>query len=277
MERIFIDFVGPLVRSRNGNIAILVVLDGFSKFVSLYPVRKIAADVVVRTLVEKFFPYYGVPQCIVSDNVTVFKSRAFYNACFSWGIQHVTTSPYYPQASQVERFNRNLKAALTIFHHSQHICWDENLPSLSIAFNSAWHESTGMTPAKLFLGREMMHPLEVKWELFDLDLQKDREDVQRYWEEALRNLKKARDRVAQRYNSTRSRADFKIGDLVLVRLHPLSSKLQQHSAKLENKWSVPLTIAKFLSGVTVQLANPDTGVIVRKAHVSQIKRYFNGD
>jgi hypothetical protein len=51
MERIFIDFVGPLARSRNRNIAILVVLDGFSKFVSLYPVRKIAADVVVRTLV----------------------------------------------------------------------------------------------------------------------------------------------------------------------------------------------------------------------------------
>jgi hypothetical protein len=152
------NFVGPLVRSTNGNVAILVVLDGFSKFVS-YPVRKIADDDVVRTLVETFFPCYGVPLCIVSDNATVFKSRAFYNACFSWRIQRVTTTPYYPQASQVERFNRNLKAALTIFNHSQHIRWDENLPSLSIAFNSAWHESTGMTPAKLFLGRDMKHPL----------------------------------------------------------------------------------------------------------------------
>jgi hypothetical protein len=33
LERIFIDFFGPIVRSRKGNIAILVVLDGFSKFV----------------------------------------------------------------------------------------------------------------------------------------------------------------------------------------------------------------------------------------------------
>jgi hypothetical protein len=40
MDRIFIDFVGPVVRSRRGNIALLVVLDGFSKFVTLYPVRK---------------------------------------------------------------------------------------------------------------------------------------------------------------------------------------------------------------------------------------------
>lgn len=65
------------------------------------------------------------------------------NACFSWRIKHVTASPYYPQASQVERFNRNLKAALTIYHHSQHVLWDENLPMLTMAFNSAWHESIG--------------------------------------------------------------------------------------------------------------------------------------
>jgi hypothetical protein len=79
MERVFIDFVGPIVRSRKGNVAILVVLDGFSKFVSLYPVRKITSEAVVSCLMEKFFPCYGIPQCIVSDNATVFKSRAFYN------------------------------------------------------------------------------------------------------------------------------------------------------------------------------------------------------
>jgi hypothetical protein len=66
-------------------------------------------------------------------------------------------------------------------------------------------------------------------------------------------------------------------DPVLVRLYPLSSKVQKRSAKLENKWSAPLMIAKFLSAVTVQLANPDTGVMVRKAHVSQLERYFQGD
>jgi hypothetical protein len=75
MERIFIDFVGPLVRSRKGNIAILAVLDGFSKFVSLYPVRKISSEAVVSSLVEKFFTCYGIPQFIVSDNATVFKKK----------------------------------------------------------------------------------------------------------------------------------------------------------------------------------------------------------
>jgi transposase InsO family protein len=112
MERVFIDFVGPIVRSRKGNIAVLVILDGFSKFVCMYPVPRISSEVVRTCLVEKFFPAFGVPQCVVSDNPTVFKSRTFYDLCFSWGIKHVKTSPYYPQANQVERFNRNLEPAL---------------------------------------------------------------------------------------------------------------------------------------------------------------------
>jgi hypothetical protein len=82
----------------------------------------------------------------------------------------VTTSLYYPQASQVELFNRNMKVALTINHNSQHDRWDENLHSLQMAFNTAWHEPTGATPASLFLGRELEDPLSLKWELYDQDL-----------------------------------------------------------------------------------------------------------
>jgi hypothetical protein len=79
MERIFIDFVGPIVRSRQGNLALIVVLDVFSKFVTMYPVRKITSSAVINCLVGKYFPSYGIPNCIVSDNAAVFKSRLFYN------------------------------------------------------------------------------------------------------------------------------------------------------------------------------------------------------
>jgi hypothetical protein len=105
----------------------------------------------------------------VSDNAAVFKSKIFYDLCFPWGIRHITTSPYYPQAPQVERFNRNLKVALSIYHHDQHTCWDDHFASLTLAFNTAWHEWTAETPASLFLGRDLNHPLGLKWELGDLD------------------------------------------------------------------------------------------------------------
>jgi hypothetical protein len=180
----------------------------------------------------------------------VFKSRNFYNLCFSWGIRHITTSPYYPQASQVERFNRNLKVALTIYHNSQHTRWDEHLPPLALAFNSAWDESTAATPASLFLGREMNHPLGLKWKRFEFELDNDAKNIEEFWETALSNLRKSHARVAERFNVGRRQAEFRVGDLVLVRLHSQSSNSRQRSAKLDYVWSIPLKIARFVSPVS---------------------------
>lgn len=61
MERMFVDFMGLLVRTRRGNIAILVIFDAFSKFVSFCPVRRISSQVVVDCLERAFFPAYGTP------------------------------------------------------------------------------------------------------------------------------------------------------------------------------------------------------------------------
>jgi hypothetical protein len=72
MEKLFIDFVGPLVRSKRGNITILVVADAFSKFVYFYPVRRITAQVVLDRLERSFFPAYGTPKFVVTDNARVF-------------------------------------------------------------------------------------------------------------------------------------------------------------------------------------------------------------
>jgi hypothetical protein len=195
--------------------------------------------------------------------------------CFGWGIRHITTSPFYPKPNHVERFKRNLKIALTIFHHDQQSVWDENLPMFSIGFNSAIHQSTKMTPAHLFLGRELQNPLELKWEVTDGELNSDipvsQGVLKKHWETALVNLKRARDRTAARYNSSRSPHSFSVGDCVSYRLHPLSSAANKVSAKLLPRGSCPLITARFLTPVTVQLANPETGVIIRKAHVDSLK------
>jgi len=67
---------------------------------------------------------------------------------------------------------------------------------------------------------------------------------------------------------------YKVRDTVLYRLNLVSSKAQKVSAKLLLKWSRPMTIAKIVRP-NVLWANPETGVIVRRAHVSQIKVFRN--
>jgi hypothetical protein len=165
IERFFIDFVGQLTRTSRGNVAILVIVDGFSKFVSFHTVRSISARVVVEYLERRYFPAYGTPTSIVTDNAKAFRCKQMKDLCFHCGISHYTTTSYYPQASLAERVNRNLKAALKIFHHESQVTWDENLSFLILAFNTAVHESHKSTPDKLFLGGELKCPLAFRWDL----------------------------------------------------------------------------------------------------------------
>jgi hypothetical protein len=81
----------------------------------------------------------------------------------------------------------------------------------------------------------MNHPLALRWELSELDLQLPPHGTQEFWERALANLERARDRVARSNNVNRRQVLFQVGDLVLVKRYPISSKLMRRSAKLENK------------------------------------------
>jgi hypothetical protein len=56
-------------------------------------------------------------------------------------------------------------------------------------------------------------------------------------------------------------------------LNLVSSRVCETLAKLMLKWTKPVVIVKFLNPNVVLLANPETGVTVRKAHISQLKLY----
>ena len=119
---------------------------------------------MLECLERTLFPAYGTLKSIVSENARVFCCKSFKYLCFRWGIQHVITTPYYPQASLVDGVIRNLKADLKNFHDIQEK-WDEDFSWLSMVFNTAVHKSTRSTPDVLFLGREMKCPLAVRWVL----------------------------------------------------------------------------------------------------------------
>jgi hypothetical protein len=152
--------------------------------------------------------------------------------------------------------------------------WDVNLPWLSIAFNTAVHESTKCTPDKLFLGREMRSPIEVRWDLSPEKTGNNGDANQSFWTQAYRNLRLASKRVTKRYDSNRKPHRYRVGDTVMYRLNLTSSKTQNISAKLLLRWSKPVVIAKIVRPNLVLLANPDTGFIIRRAYVSQLKKYI---
>jgi hypothetical protein len=96
---------------------------------------------------------------------------------------------------------------------------------------------------------------------------------QAFWTQACRNLKLASKKVARRYDSNRKSHQCNVGDIVMYRLNLVSSKARNISAKLLLRWSKPVIVARIVRPNVVLLANPDTGVIVRRAYVSQLKPY----
>ena len=218
-----------------------------------------------------YFLAYGRSKSIVIDIARVFCCRDFKDLCFRWGIEHITT--HYPQASLAERTKRNLKSALKIFHHETQNLWDEDLLWLSLAFNIAVHDSTRRTPDLLFWAREMKCPLGVRWDLTPVNNANGNSTNHSFWTEAYRNLQIARKRVAQRYNQSRRPHRYYVGNLVRYQLKLSSSKAQNITAKLLLMWSVHVVIAKIIRPNVVLLANPDTGVIIRRANVSQLKPF----
>ena len=68
LQKIFIDYVGKLPRTKSGNQMLLVCVDAFTKFVWLIPVREATSDVTIKALRQLIFSTFSVPEIIVSDN-----------------------------------------------------------------------------------------------------------------------------------------------------------------------------------------------------------------
>ncbi len=49
---------------------------------------------------------------------------------------------------------------ISSYVRDNHRDWDKWIPEFRYAINSAWQESTGLTPAEIALGRKLKGPLE---------------------------------------------------------------------------------------------------------------------
>lgn len=270
LERLFIDYVGPLPRTRGGYRYILVAVDAFSRFVWLIPTCGVTAGGTINQL-ARIFSWFGPPREIVSDNAPAFVSREFRQFCFKQGIIHITTTPYYPQPSFAERFNRNLKAALIAYHSEAQGTWDRSLPWLNLAFNTATHESHQSTPASLIFSYATNSPLSNLWSIRDLlpeHVSADR--LRDNWTRARANIRKAHLREAARYNRGRRPANFKVGEWVYVRNFGGPEGRKGGSGKLAPRFSGPWEIKAVPTPVTLRVYNQEADRLQR-VHLSQVK------
>nr|CAD7568213.1 unnamed protein product [Timema californicum] len=138
--------------------------------------------------------------------------------------------------THVERFNRDLNIALTIFHHQDHSRWDQHIDLLNIAFNAVFHESFKATPSSIFLNRDLNHLLLANWDFDPL-------------------LNYAGDRPSEEKC-----------ELAFEKFQ--SSAADKSLAKLAYKWSGSWSIDRFLTPVSVMLKEVAGPSLVHRAHFS---------
>jgi transposase InsO family protein len=97
-ERIALDISGPFQRTRSNNQYVLAIVDYFSKYCSLIPLRNIDAKTIATKLFNKWIVHFGVPGKIHTDQGTNFDSNLMHQLCDCLGINKSRTTPYYPQS-----------------------------------------------------------------------------------------------------------------------------------------------------------------------------------
>jgi transposase InsO family protein len=162
MEKVHMDIMGPFPLSTKGNRYILAIVDQFTKWIEAVALPDQTAEMVAKATVDNFFSRFGCPLEIVTDQGTNFTSQLFTELCRLLGIVKKRTTPYHPSANgQVERMNRTILQMIRCTIERSQNNWEDRLQLLMGAMRCTMNRSTGFTPNRLMLGREVRQPLEL--------------------------------------------------------------------------------------------------------------------
>lgn len=260
---IAVDFIQSLPRSKAGNAHLFVVMDVFSKFCLLVPVRQITAPKVCEILENHWFLRYSTPEFLISDNASTFLSTHFQDLLQRFHVQHWTNPRHHSQSNPVERLNRTINACIRTYARSDQKLWDTKVPDIECALNTSPHGATGYSPYRILFGHEIVglgdeHRIDRDTE--DLS---DGERVERklqidrsVYELVHKNLQKQFNKNSQSYNLRHKTfaPTYSAGQKVYKRNFRQSSAPNSYNAKLGPCY-LPCTVVARIGTSSYELAD----------------------
>jgi len=154
MEVLAMDFVGPLPPS-NGHRYLFVVVDLFSRYPFVYPLKDMKTSRVIDCL-KQIFCQVGFPDAVLSDQGSQFESFEFRNFLDTYQIKKLRTNAYHPQGNGCcERLNSTIKKLMKSYVIEKNLSffsWFLSLNSVLFSYRTTQHSSTGHRPVDLFYG-----------------------------------------------------------------------------------------------------------------------------
>ena len=273
LETVFVDYYGPLPTAKYGYKYILGILDGFSKYIKLYPLRRQTTQSTIKKLFEYYIPLCGKPRRIVTDHGTQFTTQVWKEKLKKEGIKHTLTSIRHPQANMVERANRELSKFFKILLEDlKHSSWYDKLQIIEDIINETHHDTTEFTPMELMMKKKPRRFWE-KW------LPKSGSNQEPSYEQKLiwthDRMKRKGLKRAQKANMRHRLSHYTVGDRVLIKAYNLSDKLLKRTSKFMSVFEGPYIIGKIIREGTYLIIdsvnNKERGIF----HAHDLRKYHD--
>lgn len=266
-----VDFVGPVTMSKKRNQYLFVVIDNFTKFVCIKPMRVAKAENVTRFLEDEVFLKYGVCEKLICDNGVQFASKELARLMNKYDAKLKFTPFYYPQANPCEIANKSIVNAIRCYvsqNDNQRI-WDEEIAAITCALNCHVHTSTNMSPYYALHGHDMMLKGTDYARIVDVNdmCENEANDRHAVIRQQIREcLYKAYTQIERTNNKRAGKRQIDLSKDTYLKNMKQSNAGERYSKKLGNKF-IPVDIVKQLGSNTFVLANKE-GKILGNYHSS---------
>jgi len=264
-QRLHIDLYGPFLHGSDGHRYILSIVDAFSKWLSLIPVKNKEARTIFTAIHSEIICRFGAPKIIVSDRGLEFTNQIVSELCDSFGIRRILTAAAHPEANaQVEQVHRVVRQYMQSFLSNATENWVSKLPPLCLAYNTSINSTTQTSPYFLTFRR---HPDQAQFP-DSSSMESTDAQTEGIFARAKRLIlasglanKRRKDRVTRE-------PDFAVGSRVLVRQE--RSTVTQGNPKFARLW-VPMTVLERVRDFTYRLIPDGPNQRATIVHASRIK------
>ena len=278
MDRIAMDILGPLPKTKQGNKYILVIGDHFTRWMEAYPIPEQTSKIIAEKLVKEFMARFGIPLEVHSDQGKNFDCKLINDICRLLEVRKTRSTAYHPESNGlIERFNQTLGRMIRT-HVKETQDWDQDIALLLAAYRSTKHPATGFSPNYLMLGREVLSPLEIQFPLpKSVNEDENHRDQNQYaidlhlrlhkvYEEARDNLKRAAERQKRDHDTRASEHSHPVGSLVY--------KYNNIHHKFESPWSGPFLVVRKYSSSVYKIRGKHKSEVI---HHDRLKPFMGGE
>ena len=272
-DKVALDVVGPLPKTKNGCEYILTMQDQLSKFCVAVPLKDTLATTIADVFVKRFICVFGAPRVVITDQGQNFLSKLMQRVSKRFKIKKIRTTAFHPQSNgSLERSHHALGEFLKQYTTVDEE-WDQWLEIAIINYNTCVSESTKHTPYEVVFGRIARLPSSDP--LREADLLPTYKDYVTNLVARLNgirsmvyeNLVSSKFKSKKYYDRRINSQNFKVGDYVFLLKGPKPNKFGNH-------YSGPHKILEVINSINVRISMQKTSKVVHsnRLRISYINR-----